>query len=370
MTTPIRVLHAIETPGTGGAERVLVDVARSLSPDFHSVGMTLVEGWTADELRSQHIENHVLALKRSFDLSWPVRFARFLRRNAIDVVHCHEFTTTCYAALGCALASVPLVSTMHGKNYWPHRAYRRRALSWAARSSHAFVAVSEDLKRFMMEVLKLPSDVVRVVRNGIDLARFTPNTVHGEAVRASLDAAADDVVIVSVGALEPVKGHRLLIEAMAELHRTQPTVKLWLVGEGYLRGELEAQATQLGLQRVVSFLGWRTDVPAVLAAADFSVLASQSEGMPLAAMESMACGRPVVATRVGGLGELIESGVSGVLIAPGNLEELVSALRGLVENAEQRSMLGAAANQRAVEQFSVQAMQASYEAIYRRAITR
>jgi glycosyltransferase involved in cell wall biosynthesis len=211
---------------------------------------------------------------------------------------------------------------------------------------------------------------VRVVRNGIDLARFTPNTVHGEAVRASLDAAADDVVIVSVGALEPVKGHRLLIEAMAELHRTQPTVKLWLVGEGYLRGELEAQATQLGLQRVVSFLGWRTDVPAVLAAADFSVLASQSEGMPLAAMESMACGRPVVATRVGGLGELIESGVSGVLIAPGNLEELVSALRGLVENAEQRSMLGAAANQRAVEQFSVQAMQASYEAIYRRAITR
>jgi glycosyltransferase involved in cell wall biosynthesis len=366
----IKVLHAIETPGTGGAERVLVDVARSLSRDFCSVGMTLVEGWTADELRNAGIDTHVLPLKRSFDLSWPMRFAGLVRRHSIDIVHCHEFTTTCYAALGCALASVPLVSTMHGKNYWPERAYRRRALRWAARASHAFVAVSEDLKRHIVDVLALSSNAVRVVPNGIDLSRFTPSSEQSAAIRASLSAAADDAVIVCVGALEPVKGHELLIDAMAEVHRRESSAKLWIVGEGYLRDELEAQTAQLGLKHVISFLGWRTDVHALLAAADFTVLASQSEGMPLAVMESMACARPVVATRVGGLGELIESGVTGILVPPRDPGQLAAAMHRLVADAGLRRTLGAAAYARAAARFSLQAMQASYEQIYRSAVTK
>jgi glycosyltransferase involved in cell wall biosynthesis len=366
----IRVLHAIETASTGGAERVLVDVARSLSPDFHSIGMTLVEGWTSRELRRHAIDTHVLPLQRAFDWRWPARFARFLRSHAIDVVHCHEFTTTCYAALGSMLAGVPLVSTMHGKNYWPERAYRRRALHWAAGRSHAFVAVSEDLQRFAAQVLSLPAKQVQVVPNGVDLAAFVPNAEASARIRSSLGISPDDVVIVAVGALEPVKGHAALIEAMAQVCQRAPAAKLWIVGEGYLRSELEALVERHGLRESIAFLGWRTDIHHVIAAADFSVLASKSEGMPLAVMESMACARPVVATRVGGLPELIEHEVSGLLVQPDDVGQLAAALHILVAQPQRRRELGEAAYQRASARFSLAAMTASYQEIYRTAVTK
>jgi glycosyltransferase involved in cell wall biosynthesis len=365
---PIRVLHAIETPGTGGAERVLVDIARSLTLPFESLGMTLVEGWTADQLRAHGIETHVMSLRRSFDLAWPFAFAKFLRRQRIDIVHCHEFTTTCYAALGCAIASVPLVSTMHGKNYWPERAYTRVALRSAARSAASFVVVSEDLKRFACEVLRLAPSVVRVVPNGIDLTTFKPNEQASVAVRASLGASSENVVIVCVGALEPVKAHAKLLEAMAILIRTTPHARLWLVGEGYLREDLERHVATLGLQNVVRFLGWRTDVHAILAAADISVLASRSEGMPLAIMESMACQRAVIATRVGGLPELIEDGISGLLVNADSSTQLAEAMHCLTIEPERRKALGTAASLRAAERFSLGSMKASYQWIYQNAV--
>lgn len=364
----IRVLHAIETPGTGGAERVLVDVARSLSADFHSIGMTLVEGWTSGELRRYAIDTHVLPLQRAFDWRWPARFAKFLRSHAIDIVHTHEFTTTCYAALGSSIAGVPLVSTMHGKNYWPERAYRRRALQWAAGRSHAFVAVSDDLRCFAAQVLSLPAKQVRVVPNGVDLAAFAPNTQASSRIRSSLGVSSGDVVIVAVGALEPVKGHTALIEAMAQVCQNAPAAKLWIVGEGYLRGELEGLVNSRGLKDSIAFLGWRTDIHDVIAAADLSVLASKSEGMPLAVMESMACARPVVATRVGGLPELIEHEVSGLLVQPEDVGQLATALQALVSQPQRRQALGAAAYERASARFSLAAMTASYQQIYREAI--
>ncbi len=366
----LRILHAIETPGTGGAERVLVDVARSLSPSFQSLGLGLVDGWTTRQLAAQGISTTVLPLKRSFDLSWPARFAKLLRQARIDVVHCHEFTTTCYAALGCALASVPLIATVHGKNYWPDRAYRRAALRWAMRRSSAFVAVSNDLRSHMVDTLGVARERITVVPNGIDLDRFRPDSAPPALTRARHGAGADDVIIICVGALEPVKAHDVLFDAIATVRGEVPNVKLWLVGEGYLRESLEQRAAALGLGDVVRFLGWQTDVHALIGAADISVLASHSEGMPLAVIESMACARPVVATRVGGTGECVEDGVTGMLVPPGTSAPLASALLSLVRNAELRARFARAGFETARQRFSLRQMVTRYEELYRDAMAR
>ena len=347
---------------------MLVDVARSLSAPYRSFGMTLVDGWTTEQLRKADIETHVLPLKRSFDIAWSRRFARFLRQKHIDVVHCHEFTTTCYAALGCALAGVPLVATMHGKNYWPERAYRRTALRWAARGASTFVVVSEDLKRFTCDVLGLKGEEVTVVTNGIDLEKFKPDPDASAQLRSSLGASAQGAVIVCVGALEPVKAHDNLLRAMASVVKTAPHARLWLVGEGYLRESLEQLSRDLGIAESVKFLGWRTDVHAILAAADFTVLASHSEGMPLAIMESMACGKPAVATNVGGVCELIEHNVTGMLVNADSVTQLAESMHCLTSDGQRRQALGAAASLRAVERFSLGSMKASYEWIYQKAI--
>jgi glycosyltransferase involved in cell wall biosynthesis len=363
--TPLRILHAIETPGTGGAERVLVDIARSLSPAFESVGLGLVDGWTTRQLAEHGISTTVLPLTRSFDLSWPKRFASFLRKSRIDVVHCHEFTITCYAALGCALASVPLIATVHGKNYWPERAYRRAALRWAMRRSSAFIAVSNDLRQHMVATLGVDPDRITVVTNGIDLAKFRPDSAPPALTRARHGAGPDDVVMICVGALEPVKAHDILFEAVAAVRSKQPNVKLWLVGEGYLRESLEQRAASLGLADTVRFLGWQTDVHALIAAADFSVLASHSEGMPLAVIESLACSRAVAATRVGGTGEVIEDEVSGLLVAPGSVPDLTRALLRLAGDRELRDRLAGEGLIRARKCFSLSRMVERYEALYR-----
>lgn len=360
--THSRILHAIETPGTGGAERVLVDIARSLSSNFVSLGFGLVDGWTTRQLRAHDIETHVLPLTRSFDLSWPHRFARFLREKRIDVVHCHEFTTTCYAALGCALASVPMIATMHGKNYWPERAYRRTALRWAMRRSSTFVAVSEDLRQFMVSTLGVPAQSITVVTNGIDLSTFRPES--SAEMREKHGEGPDDIVVLCVGALEPVKAHDLLLEAFAAARSEVPALKLWLVGEGYLRESLEQRSAALELSDAVHFLGWQTQVNALIAAADFTVLPSHSEGMPLAVIESLACSRTVVATRVGGTGEIVTDGVSGILISPGSVSELKHAIVKLALNPGLRDQLAREGLIQVRKHFSLKRMVARYEEQY------
>jgi glycosyltransferase involved in cell wall biosynthesis len=363
--TPLRVLHAIETPGTGGAERVLVDIARSLSSNFVSLGLGLVDGWTIQQLRANGIETHVLPLTRSFDLSWPRRFAKFLREKRIDVVHCHEFTTTCYAALGCAIASVPLIATVHGKNYWPERAYRRTALRWAMRRSQAFVAVSKDLQQFMVSTLGVREQRITVVTNGIDLSNFRPEA--SDEMRQLHGASPDDIVVVCVGALEPVKAHDVLLEAFANAKREVPSLKLWLVGEGYLRDSLEKRSHELELSESVRFLGWQTQVSALIRAADFTVLPSHSEGMPLAVIESLACSRAVVATRVGGTGEIVSDDVSGILIAPGSVSELQQSIVRLARDPALRDRLAREGLVQARKHFSLTSMVARYEELYRAA---
>jgi len=360
----IRVLHMMEGPDPGGAETVLVEIAGHLGPGFESEGLVLVPGWIHSTLRERGIHTHMLPLERSFDLTWAVRLARLVRARGIDLIQSHEFTTNCYATLAARLARVPIVCTVHGKSYYPTRYYRRAAYRWAARKADAFVAVSEDLARFLNRRLGIPERRLRVILNGVDLTRYGPAPAARAAVRKALDLPADGFVALTVAALFEVKAHADLIDAAAIVLRTHPGALFLFAGEGPLEQDLRDRAERLGVAKRIRFLGFRRDVPELLAASDVFVLPSQSEGLPVSVVEASAAGLPVVATDVGGTGEVVEHDRTGLLVPARDPERLAAAIGRIAADPEAARRMGAAGRERAHGRFGLEQMMADYRRLY------
>lgn len=365
----MKVVHIIETPGTGGAERVLVDVAIRLPAGMSSLGVMMCESWTGRELAKHGIPVTVMPLRRSFDIGWPVRFAEFLRRNQVAVVHSHEFTANVYASMGARIAGVPIVCTTHGKNYWPFARYRRLAYRWTAKSSACFVAVSHDLGSFLARVLAVPERRIQVILNGIDIASFAPSVASRERMRAELGLSERNRLLLACGELSEVKGHRVLLQAIPRVLERNPDLIVALAGDGPLRKELEKLVQDLRITSSVRFLGFRTDIPELLGAADLFVMPSLSEGLPLAILEAMAAELPVLASAVGGVPELIRHGRTGWLVRPGDSAALADELIGAMASpSSQVRRIVVAAAQLCREKYALSATVDAYVNCYHQAV--
>jgi L-malate glycosyltransferase len=204
---------------------------------------------------------------------------------------------------------------------------------------------------------------VRLVPNGVDLKRFAPRP-PSPSLRAALAVPPSAPVAVSVGRHVPEKGYRHLVDAAALVERTKPGVHWSLVGDGELRSGLEAQARRLGLASGVHFPGSRDDVADVLALADVFVLPSESEGFGRVLVEAMAMGRPVVATTVGGIPDVVVDGATGLLVAPADPAALADAVRALLDDPARATALGAAGRARAESTFSLGAHVDAVERVY------
>jgi glycosyltransferase involved in cell wall biosynthesis len=197
-----------------------------------------------------------------------------------------------------------------------------------------------------------------VIYNGIPTTRFVSN--------ASQDSTKEEkgIVLLHVGRFAPQKNHLLLVEAFALAVKEYPAMKLWLVGDGPLKPAVEKIIVEIGLERKVLFLGIRDDVPRLLAASDLFVLSSDYEGVPLSVLEAMAAGKPVVATTVGGVPELVEDGVTGFLVPPRDPKVLAQGILRLAKDADLRQRMGKAAQERALERFDISRTAREYEALY------
>ena len=210
-----------------------------------------------------------------------------------------------------------------------------------------------------------------LILNGIPVQNFTPNPTIRARMRQSLQCDASSVIFVHIGRFFYQKNHELLVNAFAQLQsQLRVPVELWLVGDGELRETIQQQVHALGLQSRVRFLGVRSDIPDLLRAADVFVFPSRWEGNPLSVMEAMAAGLPVVATAVGGVPELVEDGVSGILVPNEDLEGLTAAMLRMVQHPDLREQMGRAARCRAVERFDIQQTVRAYEALYEEILQR
>jgi len=362
MASGWRVAHLIETDGPGGAERIVAQLAAGLQADGAANVVFLPrngEGWLARQLEGSGVVIDHFFLDRPLSPACARSLARSFARHRITIAHSHEFSMAVYGAWASRRARIPHVITMHGGRYYAHRLRRRLALRAAMAMSGRTVAVSAQLARDISRTLCLPESRITTIPNGVRAAR--PERV---TLRDELRIRPEDCLLVSLGNLYPVKGHQHLIDAAALLVGRHPTLHVAISGRGELAGALAEHARAHGLASHVHLLGLRSDVAAILAAADVFVLPSLSEGLPLALLEAMFAGRPIVASDVGEVSTALAGGDAGLLVPPGDSVALAAALDALLSDPERARSLGARAALRAAAEYDGSRMIRRYISLY------
>lgn len=276
------------------------------------------------------------------------RLVRELRRARPDVFHAHlSWPLAAKWALAAAvLAHVPaIVATVHLFPDYPldrSNFFQGRVL---ARFVGRYVAVSDDIAARLARRLRWPAKKIEVIHNGVSLDRFARPV--DPALRAQLAGRTERIVFLTVARLDEQKGHDVLLRAAARI----PEARFVLAGDGPERPRLEREAHDLGLGEQVAFLGHREDVPDLLAASDAFVLPSLYEGTPLAVLEAMAAGKPVISSAIHGTDELVVDGETGLLVPPRDPEALAATLRRILDDPSLRARLGVAARERAERRF-------------------
>jgi sugar transferase (PEP-CTERM/EpsH1 system associated) len=283
------------------------------------------------------------------------------RRERPDIVHTHAWGTLCEGLIAARLARVPaVVHGEHGTLQLKPSQVRAQRFAWSR--VDRLLSVSSRLAETMSRTTGFSGESIRVIRNGVDLSRFT--SADRTEARKLWNLAPGTIAIGTAGRLVPVKDQALLLQALAALAREGAQFTAIIAGEGPLRGQLESQASSLGIADRVKFVGHRPDVERVYAALDLFVLSSVSEGLSNTILEAMASGRPVVATRVGGADELIEEGVTGITVPPSRAEDLAAAIGGFLRDPSLLVSMGARARERALTRFALDRMVAEYTAVY------
>jgi len=364
----MRIAHLIESDGPGGAERVVAQLATGLQAAGAENVVFLPErgeGWLAEQLRGSGVAIEKFHVDRPVSPTCARSLTQAFRRHRITVAHSHEFSMAVYGAWAAWRAGVPHVITMHGGRYYGGRLRRRLAMRAAIAMSGKTVAVSAPLARALTDDLSIAGSRVQVIPNGVPRQR--PQRVN---LREELRLTPNARLIVSVGNLYPVKGHVHLVDAAARLADRHPSLHVAIAGRGDLEDDLAARARAHGLADRIHLLGLRSDISAILAAADLFVLPSLSEGLPLAVLEAMFAGCAIVASDVGEIATVLEDGRAGVLVEPANPAALAEAIDALLNDPKRAKNLGTRAAFRAVAEYDISRMVRRYATVYQELVQR
>ncbi len=363
-TAPLTICHVLWSVEFGGAERVVLDLAREQKSAGHEVTVvtlsTAFAALTVDMRRAAGALECVPKRGRGVDLSLPIRLARWMRARGVQIVHTHNEMPLIYGAPAGKLAGASVVHSKHGvvpvrrTAHWLRRA--------AALAADRFVAVSQATAETALANHECLPRKLRVVVNGTDLSRFPAPADARARIRRELGIPIDACVLTSVGRLVKEKNHALLLRAAAPQLRDDR--RLVIVGDGPLRDELRARVASLENGRFVHLTGARRDVPELLSASDAYVLSSDSEGLPIGILEAWAAGLPVIATAVGGIPAAVQADVTGWLVPPGEEAPLGAALRRVFEADAALRPMAERGRAHVLSTYSAGAMAGAYFALY------
>lgn len=362
----VPILFAGTTFALGGAERIFSHLVRGLNRDpFRVEVMALREpGPIGDELAADGLTVHSgLTGQGRVDPLLISRIRRLVNRRRFQAVY---FLDHAHAVFYGTLASLRTdvrvrLMPVHTTGQWDGRPSIRRPIRIVQPALNRIIAIADAQKKYLVEEEGLPERQITVIPNGIplDAPEGEERVVMRSSVRRELGVAEETPVVGITAVLRPEKNHELLLEAMAQAAASVPGAELWIVGDGPRRGFLEEAAQRMGLHGaeagVVRFLGRRADARRIMAGFDVAVLSSHPrvETQPLALLEAMDAGLPVVATRVGALHEMVEDGASGLLVPPGDARSLSAALITLLRDPERRRRYGARGRDIVHDRFSV-----------------
>jgi glycosyltransferase involved in cell wall biosynthesis len=359
----VTVLHLQKVAGISGSEAHLLALLPQLKERGWDVRFLMLHehepgAWDfARELRARGIPLDAISLAADVDPIAFLRIAGYLGRLQPGILHTHLVHADVYGQLTGALTGIPVrVSTKHGFNEF--RENRGFALGDRAIASlaHTHIAISRGLAKYLEEVEGFDGSSFEIVHYGIE-----PDGVP----RAY---AVDVPRLLCVGRLIPIKGHIVLLRAFAQARRQVPSLRLDIAGRGPLEPALRALTKELGIEDGVRFLGYVAPIQRAIEDAAAVVVPSMGEGFGMVALEAMERARPVIAAEIGGLGELVEDGVTGYLVPPGEAEPLADAIVALASDLPRAAELGEAGRRRALEEFLQDRCTDRTEALYRQAL--
>jgi glycosyltransferase involved in cell wall biosynthesis len=360
----VNVLHLQKVAGISGSEAHLLALLPQLKERGWEVRFLMLHehepgAWDfARELRARGIPLDAIPLAADVDPIAFFRIAGYLARTRPRILHTHLVHADVYGQLTGALAGIPIrVSTKHGFNEF--RENRGFALGDRAIASlaHTHIAISRGLARYLEDVEGFDGASFEIVHYGIE-PNGEPSPYAGDVPR-----------LLCVGRLIPIKGHIVLLRAFAEARERVPALQLDIAGRGPLEPALRAVAKELGIEDAVHFLGYVAPVQRAIEEAAAIVVPSMGEGFGMVALEAMERARPVIAAEIGGLGELVRDGETGILVAPGEAEPLREAIVRLAGNLELAAHMGRAGRDRALRDFLEERCVDRTEILYRSALT-
>ena len=363
----IRVVHIRSSAGFYGAERVIVNLLKSFPGHDVQALMVSIENYRSGNVDFANVARAegVRVLELSCSGKWRSGSQKELNRHVkefqADCIHTHDYRSHLFGYVSALKHGIPLVATLHG---WTRETARLRLYelmeSLVLRRFDAVTVVSSNMAAQLLKRGLACSKVVTIA-NSVDTEQFRPG--DGSWCRQRFSLGADDYVFGTVGRLSEEKGQDLLLRAFAEVRRSCPGTRLLLVGDGPQEEALRQLAADLGLGEAVLFAGVQAEIEKILPGIDCYVSPSRTEGMPMIVLEAMACGRPIIATEVGAVGELLDEG-AGFLTESGDAEGMASLMIAAANGGLSTDAAAEAARQRSIERYGLEAQGRAYAAVY------
>ncbi len=356
----MRVVHMIRAIGIAGAEQHLLRLLPGLAAHGLDVRLALLEDprYPMDTycnlMAKRGIPVDRIPHRGHVNPPAFLQIIRYLRRVRPDLLHTHLIHADVFGQLAGRWAGVPLaVSSRHGANEFQRNPLINCANRAGTASTQRVICISHALAQFVEEIERIEREKLRVIHYGIE----TPvTTLSREEARAALGIDDKGPLVGAFGRLIGLKGYDVLLDAFALALRHLPAARLVIVGDGPLRGDLEAQAVRLGLGEAVHFAGWIDNAHHLMSACDLVVISSRSEGFGLVALEAMGCSLPVISTNVLALPEIVVDGETGLLVPPDDPEALAAAVGSLLADPARAAAYGQAGYQRLLASFTVEKM--------------
>lgn len=366
----MRIVHVVYSLGMGGQERIISDLAFSQRKQGHEVAifsLTRKDGPFHEMLEGYGIRIFEFHKRDGFSPSLLFKICSQLRNLSADVVHTHNHMPNLYGAIAGFLSRTPtVINTRHGYGGVKTNRRQEAIFRFSSLFTYRVVAVSKALVDHYIGIRAVSAEKVVCIPNGIDVKKYSSASPSDRSdFRKELGISSNTPLCGIVSRLSSEKNLFLFIDAVRRVTNKMPTAMFVIAGDGPERNALSAHISGNSLDDNVLLLGQRNDIPRLLSALDLFVLCSKTEGMPLTLIEAMAAGRPVIATDVGGVREVVEDGRTGIVIPSGDEVVLSEKMLELLLDRRKSKSLGSAAKERAFSHFHLSSMVDSYFKLYR-----
>ena len=361
-----KIAHVTFDMRIGGTEQVIYNLIEQTDPEKYDVSiMCLNKPIGPFGIQLQKKGCHIIAFDRKpgFDLKLIKDIRRFITSNNIDILHCHQYTPYVYGFFASLFTKTRVIFTEHGRFYPDQRKLKRILINPVlSLFTSSITSISSATKHALMKYENIAGKKIQVIYNGINGSRFEFPTSSN--LRTTLGIDEKTFVLGTVARLDPIKNHDMMIKAFKIVHNQIPKTVLIIVGDGSERPHLESLIAQMGMNSSVIITGFREDTPQFYKLMDVFLLTSFSEGTAMTLLEAMACGKPCIATNVGGNPEIVLDHTTGFLVPGGDEPKLTQKIIQLIEDENLRANMGVAGRKRFQEIFTASKMASEYQKLY------